>query len=104
MFTRLGGGAGHGADEDRGMAWGKGPADPSPVTPLPAAERGEHWWPVVLAITAVVGLHVALPAMYRVNPPWVVPVVLLGLLAALTMGTRAGSTARNPGRGSPPAP
>ena len=68
------------------MAWGKGPADPSPVTPLPAAERGEHWWPVALAIIAVVGMHVALPAKYRVNPTWVVPVVLLGLLAALIIG------------------
>lgn len=50
---------------------------------LPAAERGEHWWPVALAIIAVVGLHVALPAKYRVNPPWVLPVVLFGLLAAI---------------------
>jgi hypothetical protein len=77
---------GHGVGEDSGMAWGKGPADPSPVTPLPASERGEHWWPVALAIIAVVGLHVALPAKYRVNPPWVLPVVLLGLLAALIIG------------------
>jgi hypothetical protein len=68
------------------MARGKGPADPSRVTPIPAAERGEHWWPVALAIIAVVGLHVALPAKYRVNPPWVLPVVLLGLLAALIIG------------------
>jgi hypothetical protein len=64
------------------MAWGKGPAGPSPVTPLPTAERGEHWWPVALAIIAVVGMHVALPARYRVDLPWVVPIVLLGLLAA----------------------
>jgi hypothetical protein len=49
-------------------------------------ERGEHWWPVALAIIAVVGMHVALPARYRVNPTWVVPVVLLGLLAALIIG------------------
>jgi hypothetical protein len=48
--------------------------------------RGEHWWPVALAIIAVAGLHVALPAKYRVNPTWVVPVVLLGLLAALIIG------------------
>jgi hypothetical protein len=68
------------------MAWGKGPADPSLVTPLPAVQRGEHWWPVALAIIAVVGMHVALPAKYRVNPPWVLPVVLLGLLAALVIG------------------
>jgi hypothetical protein len=33
----------------------------------PAAERGEHWWPVALAIVAVVGLHVVLPARYRVQ-------------------------------------
>jgi hypothetical protein len=29
---------------------------------------------------------VALPAKYRINPPWVVPAVLLGLLAALIIG------------------
>jgi hypothetical protein len=56
------------------------------VTPSRAAERGEHWWPVTLAIIVVAGLHVALPAKYRVNPPWVVPVVLLALLAALIIG------------------
>jgi len=52
----------------------------------PAAERGEHWWPVALAIVVVAGLHVALPAEYRVQPGWVVPVVLLGLLAVLIAG------------------
>jgi hypothetical protein len=52
----------------------------------PAAERGEHWWPVALAIVVVAGLHVALPARYRVQPVWVVPVVLLGLLAVLIAG------------------
>jgi hypothetical protein len=68
------------------MASGPEPADPSPVTPLRAGERGEHWLPVALAIIVVVALHVVLPAKYRVNPPWVVPVVLLGLLAALIIG------------------
>ncbi|HEY7429307.1 MAG TPA: hypothetical protein VH641_01100 [Streptosporangiaceae bacterium] len=68
------------------MARGKEPAGLSPVAPLHAGERGEHWWPVALAIIAVAGLHVALPAKYRVNPPWVVPVVLLGLLAAMIIG------------------
>ena len=50
------------------------------------AERGEHWWPVALAIIVVAGLHVALPAKYRVNPPWVAPAVLLALLATLIIG------------------
>ena len=50
------------------------------------AARGEHWWPVALAILAVAFLHVALPAKYRINPPWVTPVVLLALLAALIIG------------------
>jgi hypothetical protein len=68
------------------MASDEPPAAPSAVEPLPAAERGEHWWPVALAIIAVVGLHVVLPAKYRVHPTWVVPVVLLGLLAALIIG------------------
>ena len=47
---------------------------------------GEHWWPVALAILAAAVLHVALPAKYRVNPPWLAPAVLLGLLAALIIG------------------
>ena len=39
-----------------------------------------------LAIVAAAILHVALPAKYRVNPPWVAPTVLLGLLAILIIG------------------
>ena len=58
-----------------------------PVIQLAApAERGEPWWPVALAIIAAAGLHVALPARYRVQPAWVVPAVLLGLLAVLIVG------------------
>ena len=67
------------------MASGRGPNAPPPP-PDGAAERGEHWWPVALAIVVTVALHVALPAKYRVNPPWVLPVVLLALLAALIIG------------------
>src|SRR5260370_42568810 len=61
--------------------------DREPVLePAPPAERGEPWWPVALAIIAAAGLHVALPARYRVQPAWVVPAVLLGLLAVLIAG------------------
>ena len=67
------------------MASGRKPAAAAPATPGQAA-RGEHWWPVALAIVVVVFLHVALPAKYRVDPAWVVPAVLLGLLAALIIG------------------
>jgi hypothetical protein len=67
------------------MAPGQPPVDESPPTPVPA-ERGERWWPVGLAIVVVAGLHVALPAKYRVNPAWVVPAVLGVLLAALIIG------------------
>ncbi|MFE9427993.1 hypothetical protein ACFYNO_34130 [Kitasatospora sp. NPDC006697] len=48
--------------------------------------RGEHWWPVALAIAVAGTLHVALPAHYRVDPVWVVPVVLGVLLAVLVIG------------------
>ena len=41
---------------------------------------------MALAIVVAVVLHVALPAKYRVNPPWVAPAVLLALLAALIIG------------------
>ena len=41
---------------------------------------------MALAIVVAAFLHVALPAKYRINPPWVAPAVLLGLLAALIIG------------------
>ncbi|MEY9937361.1 hypothetical protein ABH932_000492 [Streptacidiphilus sp. MAP5-52] len=68
------------------MASGPDPVAPPPSTPVQASERGEHWWPVALAILVATALHVALPAQYRVNPSWVVPVVMFALLAALIIG------------------
>ena len=68
-----------------GMPSGQKPAAAPQQLPV-QAERGEHWWPVALTIVVAVALHVALPAKYRVNPPWVAPAVLLGLLAALIIG------------------
>jgi hypothetical protein len=68
------------------MASGWEPAAPPPVAPLRAAEQGENWWPVALAIVIAAVLHVMLPAKYRVDPAWVVPAVLLALLAALLIG------------------
>jgi hypothetical protein len=68
------------------MATWRKPADRPADELAPAAERGEHWWPIALAIVVAAGLHVALPARYRVQPGWVVPVVLLGLLAVLIAG------------------
>ena len=67
------------------MSAEQGP-DREPVAAVAPAERGEHWWPVAVAIIVAAGLHVALPARYRVQPAWVVPVVLLGLLAVLIAG------------------
>ena len=51
-----------------------------------AAGPGEHWWPIAAAIIVVAGLHVALPARYRVQPAWLIPTVLLVLLAVLIIG------------------
>ena len=65
--------------------WQKPAGEPADEL-VPAAERGEHWWPVALAIVVVAGLHVALPARYRVQPVWVVPVVLFVLLVVLIAG------------------
>ena len=59
---------------------------PEPAVELAPAERGERWWRVALAILIAAGLHVALPARYRVQPTWVVPAVLLGLVAVLIAG------------------
>ena len=68
------------------MAAGQTPAHQPPAGPASPAQRGEHWWPVALAIVAVAGLHVALPSRYRVQPGWVVPVALILPLAALIAG------------------
>ena len=67
------------------MVSSREPTGAPPAAPA-QAPRGEHWWPVALAIVAAAVLHVALPAKYRVNPPWLAPAVLLGLLAALIIG------------------
>jgi hypothetical protein len=68
------------------MATEQKPAREPPAPLAPAAERGEHWWPVALAIIVVAGLHVALPASYRVQPAWLVPAVLIALLVVLVIG------------------
>jgi hypothetical protein len=62
------------------------PVRGSPAEPTSAAGRGEHWWPVALAIVAVAGLHVALPARYRVHPAWLAVVIPVVLLAVLIIG------------------
>ncbi len=67
------------------MTAAREPAIPGPPKPV-EAERGEHWWPVALAIVVAAVLHLALPGKYRINPPWVLPVVLGVLLAALIVG------------------
>jgi hypothetical protein len=72
-----------GAGPSWGMATERKPAGRPAIELAPAAERGERWWPVALAIIVVAFLHVILPARYRVQPAWVVPAVLLALLAAL---------------------
>lgn len=56
------------------------------VESVPAAERGEHWWPTAAAMIVVAGLHAALPAQYRVRPVWLLPAVVLVLLAVLIIG------------------
>src|SRR5246127_5927842 len=68
------------------MATEQRPAHQPAVELAPATARGEHWWPVAMAIIVAAGLHVALPARYRVQPAWVVPAVLLALLAVLIIG------------------
>jgi hypothetical protein len=68
------------------MATERKPASRPAIELAPAAARGERWWPVALAIIVVAFLHVILPARYRVQPVWVVPAVLLGLLAVLIAG------------------
>jgi hypothetical protein len=40
---------------------GSGLTGSAPVQPAGAAEQGEHWWPVALAILVTAVLHAALP-------------------------------------------
>ena len=66
------------------MATARKPARRPVIEQAPAAERREHWWPGAVAIIVTAGLHVALPARYRVQPAWAVPVA--SLLAVLIAG------------------
>jgi hypothetical protein len=50
-----------------------------------ARTKGEHWWPVILAIGVSAALHVALPPRYRIQPTWILPTVLVVLVAALVI-------------------
>jgi hypothetical protein len=68
------------------MATEHRPAREPAVELVPAAGRGEHWWPVAAAIIVAAGLHVVLPARYRVQPVWLFPTVLFALLAVLVIG------------------
>jgi len=68
------------------MGSSAGSADSPPLTLDQAAPRGEHWWPVAVAIVTAAMLHVALPATYRLDPAWVVPAVMFTLLAVLIIG------------------
>jgi hypothetical protein len=68
------------------MATNEKPAFGPSVEPGPAAVRGEHWWPVALAIVAVVGLHVVLPPRYRLHPGWLIVAIPMVLLVALIAG------------------
>jgi hypothetical protein len=68
------------------MATEQGPAREPAVELAPPVKRGEHWWPVAVAIIVVAGLHVALPARYRVHPAWLFPTVVVVLLAVLVIG------------------
>jgi hypothetical protein len=52
----------------------------------PTRLKGEHWWPVILAIAVAGALHVALPERYRVQPVWILPTVLFVLVVALLIG------------------
>ena len=64
-----------------GTPAGSQPLGSAPVAPDGAAAQGEHWRPVALTIVVTV-ICLVLPAKYRVDPPLVVPAVLLALLAA----------------------
>jgi hypothetical protein len=68
------------------MATEHRPAREPAAALAPAAERGEHWWPVATAMIVVAGLHVALPAAYRVHPVWLLPAAVVALLAGLVIG------------------
>ena len=68
------------------MATERTPAREPAAEVISAAKRGEHWWPVATAIIVVAGLHAVLPTQYRTRPVWLLPAVVLALLAVLIIG------------------
>ena len=54
------------------------------TTSIPGVSRPEPRWPMMLAASAAVALHFALPEKLRVGPPW----VLAGVVAVLVTATQ----------------
>ena len=55
-----------------------------------AAKDGEPRWPAAVAVLGVAGLHAATPPALAVGPPWLLPAIVVGLLAPTVLSHRAG--------------
>jgi uncharacterized membrane protein len=55
----------------------------------------EPRWPAFVAVVAVGGLYLALPAYLTVGPRWLFPVVVIGLLVPTVISHRAGKHSLN---------
>ena len=72
-----------------------------PIGEPPAEQpfRGEHRWPVALAIAVAAGLLVVVPERLTIGPAWLIPVVVAILMVAVVLAdpgrvNRVGTTTR----------
>lgn len=67
---------------------------------MEASPEKDRWdpeprWPAAVAVIAVGGLYLALPAYLTIGPPWVFPGVILALLIPTVITHRAGQHSLN---------
>jgi uncharacterized membrane protein len=61
-------------------------------------ERGDPYWPAQVAVAIAIALNFVLSDKVTVGPTWLLPVIELGLLAALVVIAPARATAHSGGR------
>ena len=62
---------------------------------MPKIDQPEPRWQVVLAIGAVLGIHLALPGSLVLGPPWLLPSLVGGLLVPTVFAHRSGKHSLN---------
>ena len=64
-------------------------------TPAKISAPAQPWWPAVLALLAVGGLHLALPESLTIGPSWLLLAIIAVLIVPVVIARLRGSFALN---------